>query len=78
MLKPQLTLVTLHSLGSSTCLGLLGPVDGRLESPELPRWDTKGKHLVELHERSILCLTTLSDFGEVINSRNDKVKRNDT
>jgi hypothetical protein len=66
MMIPQLTLVTLHSLGSSTCLGLLGPIDGSLESPELPRWDTKGEHLVELHERSVLCLTTWSDPGAVV------------
>jgi hypothetical protein len=77
MMIPQLTLVTLHSLGSSTCLGLLGPINRSLESPELPRWDTKGEHLVELHERSVLCLPMLSDPGEMVDLRNDKVEGND-
>jgi hypothetical protein len=73
MLGPQLTLVTLHGLGSSTCLGLLGPINRSLESPELPRWDTQGEHLVKLDKRPVLCLPMLSDPGKMVDLRDDKV-----
>jgi hypothetical protein len=76
-MKTLLTRVTLHSLGESACLGPLGPVDGRLESPELPRWDTQGEHLVKFDKRPILGLTTLSDSGKMADLRDDKVKGND-